>query len=53
MQSSGHWSDPQALREEMEEAGYQRVAEYDFLPIQSFQVFEPIADDPERQAAAR
>jgi arsenite methyltransferase len=41
-QSEGHWSDPAAVRREMGEAGYRRVAEYDFLPMQSFQVFEPL-----------
>jgi arsenite methyltransferase len=41
-QSEGHWSDPAAVRREMTEAGYRRVAEHDFLPMQSFQVFEPL-----------
>lgn len=40
-QTEGHWSDPGAVREEMSEAGYRRVATHDFLPLQSFQVFAP------------
>ncbi|MEN8181641.1 MAG: methyltransferase domain-containing protein [Myxococcota bacterium] len=41
LQGSGHWSDPEAIRAEMEQAGYERIAGFDFLPLQSFQVFEP------------
>jgi len=51
LQSSGHWSDPEALNAEMAEAGYRRVAEYDFLPIQSFQVFEPATATVEQAGA--
>lgn len=40
-QSSGHWSEPAAVREEMASAGYRRVAEFDYLPAQSFQIFAP------------
>lgn len=40
-QSEGHWSDPEAVRLEMAEAGYRLVAEHDFLPLQSFLVFAP------------
>lgn len=40
-QSKGHWSDPDAVRREMAEAGYRPFAEHDFLPVQSFQVFVP------------
>jgi len=39
LQSTGHWSDPASLREEMVVAGYRRVEEFDFLPLQSFQIF--------------
>lgn len=52
LQGSGHWSDPAAVRTEMGEAGYHAVAEYDFLPLQSFQVFEPGAGS-RAQAAGR
>jgi predicted methyltransferase len=41
LQSSGHWTDPEAVRAEMSEAGYRQVASFDFLPVQSFQIFEP------------
>jgi arsenite methyltransferase len=41
-QNEGHWSDPAAVHREMAEAGYRRVVEYDFLPMQSFQIFEPL-----------
>jgi len=37
----GHWSDPETIRREMTEAGYRRIASHAFLPVQSFQVFEP------------
>jgi len=44
-QSSGHWSEPEQVNSEMSEAGYARVAEYDFLPLQSFQIFAPNRGD--------
>jgi ubiquinone/menaquinone biosynthesis C-methylase UbiE len=40
-QNEGHWSDPEAVRREMTEAGYRRLAEHDLLPVQSFQTFAP------------
>jgi predicted methyltransferase len=43
LQTKGHWSDPEAIRTEMAEAGYERVADFDFLFSQSFQVFAPVA----------
>lgn len=50
LQGDGHWSDPEALRAEMREAGYRRTLAFDFLPTQSFQVFAPEshAADPEK-----
>lgn len=42
-QASGHWTEPAAMRAEMAEAGYRWVEEFDFLPMQSFQVFVPLA----------
>jgi arsenite methyltransferase len=45
LQSSGHWIDPEAVRTEMNEAGYRHVASFDFLPVQSFQIFEPARPD--------
>jgi arsenite methyltransferase len=41
-QSDGHWTDPEEMRAEMSEAGYHPVESFDFLPVQSFQIFEPI-----------
>ena len=41
LQTSGHWSDPESIRAEMGEAGYAPVTSFDFLPLQSFQVFAP------------
>lgn len=41
LQSSGHWTEPAVLRAEMEEAGYRYVEEFDFLPLQSLQIFVP------------
>jgi len=38
---AGHWTDPRLIRAEMSRAGYRRTASYDFLPVQSFQIFEP------------
>jgi hypothetical protein len=29
------------MREEMEQAGYRPAASFEFLPVQSFEVFEP------------
>lgn len=42
-QTEGHWTDPERMVEEMAAAGYVRTGAFDFLPSQSFQVFEPIA----------
>ena len=41
---AGHWTDPAVIRAEMEDAGYRLEASHDFLPVQSFQVFEPAGD---------
>jgi len=41
LQSSGHWTRPEAMDSAMSEAGYERVESFDFLPIQSFQVYVP------------
>ena len=41
LETEGHWSQPQQIREEMAEAGYRPVAEFDFLFTQSFQIFAP------------
>lgn len=41
-QSTGHWTDPNAIVEEMNEAGYRRSQAFDFLPAQSFQIFSPL-----------
>jgi arsenite methyltransferase len=38
----GHTSDPDRVLEVMERAGYERVANHDFLRRQSFQVFAPV-----------
>ena len=35
----GHTTDPAVIRTEMEEAGYELVESFDFLPQQSFQIF--------------
>lgn len=43
LQTKGHWSDPQSVRAEMAEAGYESVADFDFLFSQSFQIFAPVA----------
>ena len=42
MATEGHWSNVEDMNAEMEEAGYRRVATFDFLLNQSFQVFEPV-----------
>jgi ubiquinone/menaquinone biosynthesis C-methylase UbiE len=44
LQGSGHWSNPGEIRAEMSQAGYRHVASFDFLPVQSFQVFTPDPD---------
>ncbi len=40
-QSESHWTAPSLVVEEMAGAGYQRLSEFDFLPVQSFQIFRP------------
>jgi predicted methyltransferase len=40
-QTEGHWSDPEAMRAEMVAAGYRRDQSFDFLPLQSLQLFVP------------
>lgn len=42
---AGHFTPPETIREQMQQAGYRLAARYDFLPRQSFQVFE-VADGP-------
>jgi SAM-dependent methyltransferase len=41
LQGSGHWTEPESMRAEMTEAGYVTVEQFDFLPMQSFQIFVP------------
>jgi len=38
---AGHWTDPDEIVSEMDEAGYRRTEHHEFLPVQSFQIFEP------------
>ncbi len=45
LQGSGHWTAPEDMKAEMEEAGYRVDSEHEFLPMQSFMVFTP---QPER-----
>jgi predicted methyltransferase len=52
-QSSGHWTEPALIASEMREAGYVRVAAYDFLPAQSFQVFALEDASPDTFGASR
>ena len=40
----GHWSDPTLVAQEMKGAGYRKVSDFDFLPVQSFQIFAPESD---------
>ncbi len=40
--TAGHWSNVEQMNREMSSAGYQRIAEFDFLPTQSFQIFTPV-----------
>jgi len=39
-QGDGHWTDPALIVSEMEQAGYVSTQSFDFLPTQSFQIFE-------------
>ena len=39
-QSEGHWSEPSEIVREMVEAGYSGISSFEFLPSQSFQIFE-------------
>jgi predicted methyltransferase len=43
MVTEGHYTNVDSMRVEMQEAGYARVASYDFLPTQSFEIFAPVA----------
>jgi predicted methyltransferase len=49
-QADGHWSDPDALTEEMTAAGYRRLSSFDFLPAQSFQIFAPGANESDESS---
>lgn len=40
--TAGHTSDPARIEKEMTEAGYQRLAEFDFIYTQSFLVYGPV-----------
>ena len=42
LQASGHTSDPAEIQREMTDAGYRLDESYDFLPVQSFQIFVPL-----------
>jgi predicted methyltransferase len=50
-QGEGHWTDPAAVVEEMNGAGYRRLSAFDFLPAQSFQIFMPESDESEQAAS--
>ena len=39
--TEGHWSNVEQMNAEMSSAGYERGAKFDFLPVQSFQIFTP------------
>jgi arsenite methyltransferase len=43
LQGDGHFSDPAEVVREMETAGYEKEASFDFLPVQSFQIFAPVS----------
>jgi predicted methyltransferase len=40
----GHTSSAEAVRISMADAGYAQVQSFDFLPVQIFELFEPVAD---------
>jgi len=44
--TAGHTSNIDEMNAEMQEAGYRRTATFEFLPIQSFQIFAPVAVSP-------
>jgi len=50
-QGDGHWTDPATVDDEMTRAGYQKVAGFDFLPAQSFQIFAIETDESTRSAS--
>ena len=39
LETTGHWMDPEQMDAEMTEAGYRRIAEFDFLLQQNFRVY--------------
>ena len=53
--TKGHWSNVAEMTDEMDRADYVRVAHFDFLPVQSFQIYEPKAPTPQsaRSTSAR
>jgi len=50
-QADGHWTDPATVVDEMTGAGYRRLAVFDFLPAQSFQIFTAESDEVTRAAS--
>ena len=48
----GHWTAPEALKSEMQEAGFRLVARHDFLPFQNFFLFES-AGSPAQSGESR
>ncbi len=44
LQGNGHWTVPEDMKSEMQEAGYSIEAEHHFLPMQSFMVFLPATE---------
>jgi hypothetical protein len=41
--SKGHTSSRRSIRDEMTAVGYSHAASFDFLPVQVFEVFTPVA----------
>jgi predicted methyltransferase len=49
-QTEGHWFDPDQMVTEMKDAGFRRTLVFDYLPMQNFQVFEPVSREPQPAA---
>ncbi len=51
--TEGHWSNVEQMNAEMSSAGYVRAEKFDFLPVQSFQIFTPARSPAREHARAR
>ena len=51
--TEGHWSNVEQMNAEMSSAGYVRAEKFDFLPVQSFQIFTPASSRAAEHASGQ